>query len=131
MNESTWYKGLKKPSWAPPAKIFAPVWTVLYVIITWSFAFALYGVAVGFFPPIIGLPFILNLIFNFAFTPIEFRLKNNIVALADVLLTLGTLIWALIAIFPFWAPIAIINIPYLLWLVFASSLQIANVAKNR
>ncbi len=131
MNESAWYKGLKKPSWAPPAKIFAPVWTVLYVIITWSFAFAFYGIAVGLFPLIVGLPFTLNLIFNFAFMPIEFRFKNNVVALVDVLLTLGTLIWALVEIFPFWAPIAIINVPYLVWLVFASSLQIAIVAKNR
>jgi tryptophan-rich sensory protein len=114
MNEHIWYEGLKKPSWAPPAKIFMPVWIFLYVIIAWSFAFAFYGI-----------------IFNFAFTPIEFRLKNIVLALIDVLLTLGTLIWAMIAIFPFWAPIAVLNIPYLLWLIFASALQIAVVIKNR
>jgi tryptophan-rich sensory protein len=131
MNEHIWYEGLKKPSWAPPAKIFMPVWIFLYVIIAWSFAFAFYGIAAGIFPLVVGIPFILNLIFNFAFTPIEFRLKNIVLALIDVLLTLGTLIWAMIAIFPFWAPIAVLNIPYLLWLIFASALQIAVVIKNR
>jgi tryptophan-rich sensory protein len=65
------------------------------------------------------------------FIPIQFRLKNNVVALIDVLLTLGTLIWALVVVAPLWFPIALVNIPYLLWLTFASALQIAIVVKNR
>jgi tryptophan-rich sensory protein len=131
MNQSTWYRDLKKPSWAPSAKIFAPVWTALYVIIAWSFGLTFYCVAKGYFPLVVGLPFVLNLIFNFAFTPIEFRLRNNIAALVDVLCTLGTLIWAMVVIFPLWAPVVFVNIPYLLWLMFASALQIAVTAKNR
>ena len=131
MDKKTWYAGLKKPSWAPPAKVFMPVWTVLYVIIAWSYAFAFYGVVARIFPAAVSVPFILNLLFNFAFVSIEFRIKNGIWALVDVLLTLGTLIWALIAISPVWLPIALVNIPYLLWLIFASALQIAIVTKNR
>lgn len=131
MDESMRYESLRKPSWAPPAKVFMPVWIFLYVIIAWSFAFALYGVAIQLFPLVVGIPFVLNLIFNFAFTAFEFRPKNGVMALISVLLSLGTLIWAFIAIYPFWMPIAWVNIPYLLWLVFASALQIAIVAKNR
>ena len=131
MNEYEWYKNLKKPSWAPPAAVFMPVWVALYVIIAWSFAFAFYGVITGIFPIMVAVPFTLNLIFNFAFTPIEFRLKNSAVALVDVLLAIGTLIWAFVAIWPFWPPIALINIPYLAWLAFAAILQIAIVVKNR
>lgn len=108
-----------------------PVWTVLYVIIAWSFAFAFYGIATRLFPITIGIPFALNLVFNFAFVPIEFQLKNGVVALVDVLLTLGTLIWAFIVILPIWPTIALVNAPYLLWLVFALALQIAVVAMNR
>jgi tryptophan-rich sensory protein len=38
-------------------------------------------------------PFILNLVFNAAYTPIQFGLKNNLLASVDILLLLGTLIW--------------------------------------
>jgi len=131
MNEHIWYESLKKPSWAPSARIFMPVWIFLYVIIAWSFAFVFYGIAMRIFPWVVGIPFILNLIFNFAFAPIEFKLKNSALALIDVLLTLGTLIWALIAILPFWPLIAALNIPYLLWVIFASALQVVIVVKNR
>jgi tryptophan-rich sensory protein len=49
---------------------------------------------------VVALPFILNLIFNILFTPIQFGLKNNLLATVDILLVLGTLIWALVAIYP-------------------------------
>jgi tryptophan-rich sensory protein len=131
MDEYEWYRELKKPSWAPSPAVFMPIWVALYVIIAWSFAFAFYGVVTRIFPLVVGVPFALNLIFNFAFTPIEFRLRNSAVALVDAFLTLGTLIWALAAISPFWLPIVLVNLPYLLWLTFATILQIAIVVKNR
>lgn len=75
-------------------------------------------------PFIVALPFILNIIFNLAFTPIQFGLKNNLLAAADILLVLGTLIWAMTAIFPHQRWIAYIQIPYLLWVSFATVLQL-------
>lgn len=33
---STWFRSLEKPSWYPPDRAFAPVWTVLYASIAWS-----------------------------------------------------------------------------------------------
>jgi tryptophan-rich sensory protein len=73
---------------------------------------------------IVLLPFILNLIFNFAFTPLQFQLQNNILAAIDILLVLGTLVWAMIAIFPHARWITYIQIPYLVWVSFASVLQL-------
>ena len=72
----------------------------------------------------IALPFILNLIFNFAFTPLQFGLKNNILAAIDIVLVLGTLIWAMAAIYPRARWIAFMQIPYLLWVLFATVLQL-------
>jgi tryptophan-rich sensory protein len=82
-------------------------------------------------PFIIILPFILNLIFNLAFTPLEFRLKNNFLAALDVLLVLGTLIWAMIVIFPYAPWITYFQIPYLIWVSFATTLQLKVTWLNR
>ncbi len=37
MNSFEWYSQLIKPSWAPPAWLFGPVWTFLYILIAISF----------------------------------------------------------------------------------------------
>jgi len=118
-----WYAKLKKPSWAPPSWLFGPVWTVLYLIITASYAYSLYLVIAQHMPFLIFLPFILNLVFNVIYSPIQFRLKNNPLALADTFLILGTLIWALVVIFPWASWVTYINIPYLAWVSFATTLQ--------
>jgi len=80
---------------------------------------------------IIALPFVLNLIFNFAFTPLQFGLKNNLLAAADILLVLATLIWAMIAIYPHGRWITYIQIPYLAWVAFATILQLTITFLNK
>jgi tryptophan-rich sensory protein len=124
MNTYGWYSQLIKPSWAPPSWIFGPVWFVLYAIIAVSFGTVFYKVATGKLPWIVGLPFVLNLVFNFAFTPLQFELKNNLLAAIDILLVLGTLIWALVAIWPHKRWVAYANFPYLIWVSFATILQL-------
>ena len=125
-----WYQQLIKPSWAPPAAVFGPVWTALYAIIAVSFGYAGYLFAKGRITFIVLLPFILNLVFNLAFTPIQFGLQNNILAAIDILLVLGTLVWAMVAIWPYKRWIALVNIPYLLWVSFATVLQITITVIN-
>ncbi|OGG89375.1 TspO protein [Candidatus Kaiserbacteria bacterium RIFOXYD1_FULL_42_15] len=124
MNEKIWYLELIKPNWAPPAWIFGPVWSVLYIIIFASFGMVFYKVFKGELSYLIALPFVLNLIFNFAFTPIQFGLRNNELAAVDILLVLGTLVWSLLAIYPHLAWVSLVNIPYLLWVMFATVLQL-------
>ncbi len=123
-NTFNWYSTLIKPSWAPPAFLFGPVWTFLYILIAISYG----KVFILAFQKRIGLliilPFILNLIFNLIFSPIQFGLQNNILAAVDIILILITLIWAMIAIFPIAPWITYIQIPYLLWVSFATALQI-------
>jgi tryptophan-rich sensory protein len=130
-NAYNWYSTLIKPSWAPPSWLFGPVWTVLYTIIAITYGLVFYKVITGKIPWIVALPFILNLIFNFAFTPLQFGLKNNLLAAIDIILVLGTLIWALIAIWPYFRPVVYANIPYLLWVSFATILQLTITWINR
>jgi translocator protein len=131
MNTYNWYKQLIKPSWAPPSWIFGPVWTVLYILIAVSFGTVFYKAFTGRLPWIVVLPFALNLIFNFAFTPLQFGLRNNLLAAIDILLVLGTLIWAILAIYPHIRWVSYIQIPYLLWVSFATVLQLTVTYLNK
>ncbi|MDE2030706.1 MAG: tryptophan-rich sensory protein [Patescibacteria group bacterium] len=119
-----WYSQLIKPKWSPPSWLFGPVWTLLYIMIAISFGKVFIMFAQKKVPFIVALPFILNIIFNLSFTYFQFSLKNNLLAATDILLVLGTLIWAMVAIFPFAKWVTYIQIPYLLWVSFATILQL-------
>lgn len=123
MEQMQWYATLIKPEWAPPAFLFGPVWTVLYAIILVSFGYVAYCFWKKRIPFPVFLPFLLNIVFNIAFSPIQFGLQNNFLAAVDIILVLGTLIWALVSIWPRVRWVALVNIPYLLWVSFATVLQ--------
>lgn len=130
MPSSDWYAQLIRPSWAPPAWLFGPVWTVLYAIIAASFGTVFYHAFTGRLPWMVALPFVLNVVFNLAFTPIQFGLRNNLLATVDILLVLGTLIWALIAVYPHARWVTYANLPYLAWVCFATVLQVTITVLN-
>jgi tryptophan-rich sensory protein len=132
MRESyTWYQTLIKPTWAPPSWLFGPVWSILYTIILISFSYVGYLFLQKKIPFIVILPFILNILFNLLFTPIQFGLKNNLLASIDISLVLGTLIWALYVIYPYAKWVTYVNIPYLLWVCFATALQFTVTFLNK
>ena len=125
MNDTyNWYQTLSKPSWAPPGWLFGPVWTVLYILIAVSFGKVFIMAFKKQIKPQVALPFVLNIIFNLAFTPIQFGLKNNQLAAIDIILVLATLIWSTLLIYPKVKWIAYLQIPYLLWVSFATILQL-------
>lgn len=132
MNASAaWYNQLTQPFFAPPAWVFAPVWTVLYVVIAITFGYVFWLAFQGRIAPMTALPFGLNVLFNLAFTPLQFGLKNNLLAALDILLVLATLIWALRVIWPPRRWVALANLPYLAWVMFATALQLSITWLNR
>lgn len=132
MNDAySWYKDLVKPSWAPPSYLFGPVWTFLYSIIFASFGYVFYLYFNKRIPFMILLPFILNLIFNLIFSPIQFGLRSNFWAAVDISLVWVTLVWALYVIYPHVRWVTYINIPYLLWVSFATVLQFTVTYLNK
>lgn len=124
MNESQTYMEFIKPDWAPPSWLFGPVWSVLYLLIAISFGKVFWMFIQKQIPFAVALPFILNLFFNAVFTYLQFGLQNNTLASIDIILVLGTLVWGMIEIYHYVPWVTYINIPYLVWVSFATVLQL-------
>ena len=130
-SSAAWYAQLAKPFFAPPASVFGPVWTVLYVVIAISFGYVLLQYLKRRLPLAVLLPFVVNLLANLAYTPIQFGLKNNALASVDIVLVLGSLVWAMVVIWQRARWVALVNLPYLLWVMFATVLQLSITWLNR
>jgi tryptophan-rich sensory protein len=125
MNEGyTQYAAYTKPWFSPPAWIFGPVWSVLYILIAISFGYVFMKVWQGQIPRIVALPFVINLIANFSFTPVQFGLSNLPLASLVILVVLITIPWAMWAVWPYAKWVAYMQVPYLLWVLFATVLQL-------
>lgn len=131
MRNDLQYQRYERPRWAPPSWLFAPVWTVLYIIIAITYLYVGYAYIIGNLPLFVFVPFVLNLMFNIAYTPLQFRLRSFSLATIDIFLVLATLVWELVAIFPYDAWISYANLPYLAWVSFATVLQITVTFLNK
>ena len=80
-----WYERLKKPSWRPPNRLFAPVWTALYFMIAVSgwLVWREAGFAAAAFPLTV---YALQLVLNAAWTPLFFGLHRPDLGFADIVL---------------------------------------------
>jgi len=125
-----WYESLAKPSWTPAPSAIGLIWTILYPIIVVSFGFVFVQAARRKFPPLVALPYAVNLVANLLFTPIEFGLRNLPLATIDILIVWGTIIWSVIAIRPFARWVAWVQLPYFVWVSIATVLQISITAMN-
>ena len=121
VSESTFYQQLVRPDWAPPAGIFGPVWTTLYILMGTA-AWLVWRKA-GFDGARVTLIlYLLHLIANAAWTGIFFGLEAPGAAFAEILF-LWVFIFALIVRFHGVAPAAgLLLVPYLVWVSYASAL---------
>lgn len=124
MDTRQWYESLNKPSWAPEPEVFGRVWSIIYPIIFIVNIYVLVLLYNGKINWLIALPFWLNLFFNFLYTPVQFGLKNQSLSSIVILLVFFTIIWCMVAIFPYSKWLTIAYIPYLVWVGIASVLQI-------
>jgi tryptophan-rich sensory protein len=125
------YEALIKPSWAPPASVFGPVWSILYPVIFIAYGYVIFRVVRGEMPSTLIWPIAINLVANFAFTPIQFGLNNLPLAAADIVIVLVTITWSIVAIWPHSIWVALALVPYLVWVSIATALQISITVMNR
>ncbi|HEY0964561.1 MAG TPA: TspO/MBR family protein [Candidatus Paceibacterota bacterium] len=130
MNEAGEYMNYIQPPFAPPSWVFGPVWSVLYILIAISFGYVFLKILRGEWPKKLALPFVINLIANAAFTPVQFGLNNLPLAAVVIMVVLVTIVWCMKAVWPYAKWIAYMQIPYLLWVSFATVLQFSITLLN-
>lgn len=120
---NTWYKTLIKPDFTPPKWIFAPVWSLLYLMM--GFAWGHIN-AISSGSPIFkraNILFIIQLSFNMLWSIIYFGFHNITYALVDIILLLLTLILTTHQFFKISKFSGWLLIPYLLWTSYATVLN--------
>jgi benzodiazapine receptor len=117
----SWYLTLNKPSWNPPSWLFGPVWTTLYVLMGIA-CFLIWKSEHARKKQVLTLYF-LQLFLNFLWSPAFFGAQNPMLGILVILPLWGCI---LACIFFFrkintWA--AILMVPYLIWVSFATVLN--------
>lgn len=130
-NNNIWFDSLNKPTWNPPAYLFAPVWTMLYLLmgislgIIWNMkapeqnkrnAYVLFG---------------LQLFLNFLWSIIFFKFHSPAFALLDIILMVIVIIITIVSFSKFSKPAAWLLVPYIAWVSFATILNFAIWNLNR
>ncbi len=119
------FESLIKPSFAPPASVFAPVWTVLYILMgIASYRIWMYGTNRQDVCSAL-LYYGLQLIFNFMWTIIFFGLGLRGFAYVEILILLLLIIITTIKFYRIDKLAGYLLLPYLLWVSFASILNLS------
>ena len=125
----TWYATLNQPSFNPPNWVFGPVWTVLYIVMGISL-YLVWVQAPGKERNLALAVFGVQLLLNFGWSYIFFYYRNLGLALAEIIV-LWLAILVMMVFFHRVRPVAAyLNIPYLLWVTFASVLNGAYFSLN-
>lgn len=123
MFDSIWYNSLTKPFLQPPAWVFSPVWIFLYASILTSLIF--YSITVSSNKKLSGFViFIVHMIFNLMWSFVFFSLHRIDIALAVIAIMDVTAIYITAKFYSVSKPAGLILIPYLLWIFFATYLNI-------
>ncbi len=119
VDASSFYAELSKPSWAPPAAVFGPVWSALYALmgvaawLVWRSPGSK-GVAWGLF----GAQLAANALWSWLF----FAWHRGALAAVEVLVLLALIVATVGAFWRTSRLAALLLVPYLLWVSFASVL---------
>lgn len=125
-----WYARLNKPSFSPPNWVFGPAWTILYALMGIS-AYLIWQQGIQK-PAVRNAIFIftLQLILNFFWSFFFFKLQSPLHALIEILLLWVLILATIISFYQINKTAGLILIPYLLWVSFATLLNLSIVRLN-
>jgi len=126
-----WYATLSKPSFSPPNWIFAPVWTLLYILM--GLAAALVWKK-GLRNPQVRtalIVFLIQLILNMAWSVLFFGLRSPLYGLIDILFLWAAILVTIAQFSRVSIPAAAMLIPYVLWVTFAAGLNFGIFVLNK
>lgn len=125
-----WYKLLKKPSLTPPNFVFAPVWTILFILMGISLYLVLkaglktreskFAVAI----------FFTQLIFNIAWSAAFFALRSPLKGFIIIVILLALILLNTVEFYRISKPAGVLFIPYLIWVSFAAYLNYSVMILN-
>ncbi len=115
---STWYRRLKKPGFNPPDRVFAPVWTLLYLLM--GIALSLVWEEGAFLAlAVFALQLVLNVLWSFVF----FGLRKTLAGFVVILLLWASIVWTMLLFYPVSIAAFFLLLPYFLWVGFAAVLN--------
>ncbi|MBV5284230.1 MAG: tryptophan-rich sensory protein [Paludibacter sp.] len=124
-----WYATLNRPSFNPPNWLFGPVWTTLYILMGISF-YLIWKQEKSKERNFAMLTFLIQLALNFAWSFIFFYFNKIGFAFAEIVLLWLSIVLMMIRFYKIKPITAYINIPYLLWVSFASMLNLSYYLLN-
>ena len=128
---SPWYRGLRRPSWQPPDWLFGPAWTVILGLASVSLYLGLRVSQDRNSRLLIGGLFVVNGVLNVLWSPLFFKLRRPDWALVEVPLLWLSILVPIVLLAPISWTASLLLWPYLLWVSFATVLNLAIVRLNR
>ncbi len=122
-NNNPWFDALNKPTWNPPAYLFGPVWTTLYLLMGISLGIIWNNNSTEQSKRKAYFLFAFQLFLNFWWSIIFFHFNSSALALFDIILMVIIIILTIFSFSAFSKPAAWLLVPYLAWVSFATILN--------
>jgi len=126
-----WYSTLNEPPGTPPNWVFGPVWSVLYAMIGLSFALVWHRGFQDLQGKIALILFAEQLILNLAWTPVFFGAHQLLISLVVIAMLLLSILATILAFSRRSKTAALLLVPYLMWVSYATYLNAGFYALNR
>jgi translocator protein len=127
----TWYVTLQKPALNPPAWVFGPVWTTLYLLmgiaafLVWRAGWSRKDVRIAL--SIFGAQLVLNALWSIVF----FGFQSPAWAFVNIVLLWISIVWVMYAFYKISRLATYLLVPYICWVSFAAYLNFAIWILNR